>query len=59
MRPPLTVRTCQRRAVPLSSRAAGVPVTSSPTRSVLGPAVTSVTTARAPTARALAHQAMT
>ena len=36
MRPPLTVRTCQRWAVPPASRAAGVPVTSSPTRSVPG-----------------------
>ncbi len=59
MRPPLTVRTCQRRAVPPASRAAGVPETSSPTRSVPGPAVTSVTTARARAARALAHQAVT
>jgi len=36
MRSPLTVRTCQRRAVPPASRAAGVPVTSSPTRRVPG-----------------------
>ena len=55
MRSPLTVSTCQRLAVPPPSRAAGVPVTSSPTRSVPGPAVTSVTTARAPVARAPAH----
>jgi hypothetical protein len=52
---PRRVKTCQRCTAPPASLTAGVPVTSSPTRSVPAPGVISLTTAHVPAARVRAH----